>query len=168
MNLKSFVAVAGALALAACDGNSSDPAALRGKSYYVIENGTPVTIAFDANEMRVNGRVVNLYNGTYEVTGNKIKFGPLATTMMMGPENAMAAEREYLQFLDTVQSYDLNGERLVLKGADDREIVFQQVELTEDAQPVTDAVAGANGNVQTLPMPAGERPIMRVDEIPNR
>ena len=167
MNLKYFAAAASLLCLAACDSATSNPAELKGKSFATESAGTPITIVFDGAETRVNGRVVNLYNGAYEVSGNQIKFGPLATTMMMGPSGAMAAEQDYFQFLDTVDKYELTGERLVLKGANGREIVFQQVELDEDANPVGAQPASqpAQGQPTTMPLPAGERPIMRVEDV---
>ena len=131
MKLKFFAVAAGILTLAACD-HGADSAALKGKTYYVIENGTPVTISFDADENRVSGRIVNIYNATYDVDGDHIKFGPTMTTMMMGPTAAMQTEREYLQFLDTVETYNLTKEQLVLKGADGREMVFQEIDATEE------------------------------------
>ena len=155
MTINHFFAVAGVLALAACDSATSKSADLGGKSFMTESNGTPVTISFNDTEMRVNGRVVNLYNGTYEVSGNQIKFGPIASTMMMGPEDAMAAERDYFVFLDTVDTYDLSGETLVLHGADGRDIVFKQVELNEDAEPVP----------APQPLPAHARPVISLDEV---
>lgn len=146
MNLKYFAAAAGILALAACD-NGANSASLKGKNFVADSNGTPIILVFDANEMRVNGQIVNLYNGVYEIHGKNIKFGPMATTMMMGPAAAMDAERDYFQFLDTVETYDFNKNRLTLKGADGREIVFQQVESLEETEPT----------------PAG-RPVMTVEQ----
>ena len=134
MNLKFFAVAAGILTLAACD-NGADSAALKGRNFYVVENGTPVTITFDETENRVGGRIVNIYNGTYEIDGNHIKFGPMATTMMMGPAEAMQTEREYLQFLDTVETYKLKKDQLTLKGADGREVVFVETEITEEGTP---------------------------------
>lgn len=128
MNIKSFAIMAGFLALAACGDNTPNPEMLKGANFIAAGTGTDITLSFDANEMRVNGQVVNLYNGTYEVNGDKIKFGPFASTMMMGPMDAMQTEQDYFQFMATVESYDLTDGRLTLKNADGKEIVFQQVE----------------------------------------
>ena len=151
MTLKFFAAAAGILALAAC-GNDGKGGSLKGKNFIADNNGTPITLIFDDTEMRVNGQVVNIYNGTYEIDGAQIKFGPLATTMMMGPADAMATEREYFQFLDAVETYDLSKNRLTLKTADGREVVFQQVDRIEETQ--------------TVPTP--ERPIITIEEVNNK
>ena len=136
--MKSKFLIIGACAsvLAACgnsDATSADPAALRGANFACPMNGVIVTLGFDANEMRAFGRAVNNYNGEYMADGEKIKFGPMATTMMMGPADAMAAEREYLIFLDGVETYSLSDGQLTLKNAEGAELVCTQVESTEDA-----------------------------------
>lgn len=142
MNLKPYVLVAGVLALAACSDNTPNPEMLKGESFISAAEGTDITLSFDANEMKVNGQVVNLYHGTYEANGDKIKFGPMASTMMMGPQNAMQTEQDYFQFLTTVESYSLEEGRLTLKNAEGKEIVFQQVEEepTEVVEETVEAV----------------------------
>ena len=139
MNIKSFAAIAGVLALAACGDNTPNPELLKGANFIASGDGTDITLSFAADEMRVNGRVVNLYNGTYSVDGDKIKFSPFASTMMMGPMDAMQTEQDYFQFMTTVETYDLTSDgRLTLVNADGKEIVFQQVdELPADDATVT-------------------------------
>lgn len=148
MNIKPFAVLAGVLALAACGDNTPNPELLKGANFIASGAGTDITLSFDANEMRVNGQVVNLYNGSYEVNGNQIKFSPFASTMMMGPMDAMQTEQDYFQFMTTVETYDLNDGRLVLKNADGKEIVFQQVEaptaeVVEEATVVEEVPADA-------------------------
>lgn len=138
MNLKSFAMIAGVLALAACGDNTPNPEMLKGESFIAAGNGTDITLSFDANEMRVNGQVVNLYNGSYEAEGASIKFSPFASTMMMGPMEAMQTEQEYFQFMTTVESYDLKDGRLTLKNAEGKEMVFQQVEETAEPAEVVE------------------------------
>lgn len=138
MNLKSFAMIAGVLALAACGDNTPNPEMLKGESFIAAGNGTDITLSFDANEMRVNGQVVNLYNGSYEAEGTSIKFSPFASTMMMGPMEAMQTEQEYFQFMTTVESYDLKDGRLTLKNAEGKEMVFQQVEETAEPAEVVE------------------------------
>lgn len=132
MNIKPFALGACILALAACGDKPQNPELLKGNSYIASGAGTDITLSFDANEMRVNGHVVNLYNGEYTASGNQIKFGPFASTMMMGPQDAMQTEQDYFQFMETVQTYELDDGRLTLKNADGKEIVFQQVVATEE------------------------------------
>lgn len=128
MNIKPFALAAGILALAACSDNEPNPAALKGANFVSNATGTDIVLSFDPNDMRVNGRVVNLYNGPYTVSGEKISFGPMASTMMMGPMDAMQTEQDYFQFMSTVETYDLKDGRLTLKNGTGKEIVFQQVD----------------------------------------
>lgn len=116
MKIKALAFGAMALALAACGDGGQNPAALRGESFIANGNGTDITLSFDENEMRFYGQVVNLYNGDYKAAGNHIKFDQGATTLMMGPADAMATEREYFQFLNTVEKYNLNNDTLTLIG----------------------------------------------------
>lgn len=128
MNIKSFALIAGVLALTACGDKTPNPEMLKGTTFIASGNGTDITLSFDANEMRVNGQVVNLYNGYYEAEGGNIKFSPFASTMMMGPMDAMQTEQEYFQFMSTVESYNLKDGQLTLKNAEGQEMAFQQVE----------------------------------------
>lgn len=158
MNLKSFAMIAGVLALAACGDNTPNPEMLKGESFIAAGNGTDITLSFDANEMRVNGQVVNLYNGSYEAEGASIKFSPFASTMMMGPVEAMQTEQEYFQFMTTVESYDLKDGRLTLKNADGKEMVFQQVEATAEPTEVVETETVEEAVVAEPAAPAAEAP----------
>ena len=128
MNIKTFAIGACVLALAACGDSAPDAAALRGANFVSDQPGATITLSFAPDEMKVNGRVVNLYNGGYSVDGNKMQFGQMASTMMIGPMDAMQTEQEYFQFLDAVETYDLSNGRLVLRDASGKEMVFNQVD----------------------------------------
>ncbi len=128
MNLKSFIAGACVLALVACGDNAQNPELLKGANFVSAQPGADITLTFDPNEMRVYGRVVNLYNGGYTADGNNIKFEGFASTMMMGDPQAMEAEQEYFQFMPTVEKYELGDGKLTLISGDGKEIVFTQVE----------------------------------------
>ncbi len=138
MNLKYF-ALAGAMAaLAACDNSTAqqNPDVLKGTNYMAQQNGVNIALAFDPNDMTVHGQIVNLYNGPYIADGNKIKFGNMATTMMMGPQPAMEVEQQFLQFMNTADTYEISDSKLTIKNADGQEIVFEQV--AEIPQPVNE------------------------------
>ena len=155
MNIKSFALMAGVLALAACGDNTPNPEMLKGANFIAAGAGADITLSFDANEMRVNGQVVNLYNGTYEANGNQIKFSPFASTMMMGPMDAMQTEQDYFQFMTTVETYDLTDGRLTLKNAEGKEIVFQQVEPTEtETVETTETVEEVPADAVAIPVAA--------------
>ena len=133
MNLKSFIAGACVLALAACGDNAQNPELLKGANFVSAQPGADITLTFDPNEMRVYGRVVNLYNGGYTADGNNIKFEGFASTMMMGDPEAMETEAEYFQFMPTVETYEYVDGKLTLIGQGGKEIVFVQVDATPAA-----------------------------------
>lgn len=154
MNLKSFALIAGVLALTACGDKTPNPEMLKGESFIASGNGTDITLSFDATEMRVNGQVVNLYNGYYEAEGANIKFSPFASTMMMGPTEAMQIEQEYFQFMTTVETYDLKDGQLTLKNAEGKEMVFQQVDAAETPAEVVETETVEEVAVEPAPAQA--------------
>jgi heat shock protein HslJ len=54
--------------------------------------------------------------GTYQLDGQKLKFGPLATTRMACP--AMPTETAFLKALEATTRYEVSGSSLTLYGAD--------------------------------------------------
>lgn len=86
------------------------------KKEFVLTNmagGEEIFIGFK------NGRVygfsgVNRYTGTYEVSGNDIIFGSIGATMMAGQEDKAIVESKYLELLNSVKTFSLNGEVLQL------------------------------------------------------
>ena len=129
-----------ALALAACGDNAQNPELLKGANFVSAQPGADITLSFDPNEMRVYGRVVNMYNGGYTADGDNIKFEGFASTMMMGEPEAMETEQEYFQFMPTVVEYELADGKLTFIGQDGKEIVFTQVEtLPEQPAETTES-----------------------------
>jgi heat shock protein HslJ len=64
-------------------------------------------------EGRISGSAgVNSYFATYEVDGETLTLGPVGSTMMMGPEKAMAQELAFLSALATAKSYQVDGDTL--------------------------------------------------------
>ncbi len=113
------------LFLAACSGEEYP--ALKLGSYKLTDslNNTPTTLTF-AEGGKVNGKVVNYLMGNYTTGDNgSITFGPMATTMMMGPQEEMEAERNFLQILPKVKSYKMQGNYLVLVTDNGGELVFE-------------------------------------------
>jgi len=58
----------------------------------------------------------NRMTGTYQLDGQKLKFGPLATTRMACP--AMETETAFLRALEATTRYEVSGSSLTLYGAD--------------------------------------------------
>ena len=136
MNIKIISLVAVMAALGACSAEETpvqNPELLKGGEFVATQNGVDIKLNFDAETTRAYGKVVNNYNGSYEAAGNKIKFGPMMSTMMYGPENAMKVESEYFKFMGTVETYELAGSTLKIKDNDGKEIVFKKLETSADA-----------------------------------
>ncbi len=62
---------------------------------------------------------VNSFNGTYELSGEDISFGPLASTRMSGPPDAMEQETRFLQALEAAAHLVVRDEKMTLSDDDD-------------------------------------------------
>ena len=111
--------IAAALLLAGCGsggGGATDTAALTGVAWMLdgVEQATP-SIRFEARQ--VSGSAgCNRFSGTYRADGDRMSFGPLATTQMACPPPADDVERAFLQALDGVTHWRVDAGRLVLSG----------------------------------------------------
>ena len=80
----------------------------------VDADGAP-SLVFDLEESRVAGFAgVNRLMGTFSLDEDELRFGPLATTLMAGSEEALARERRFLDALARVTSYGLDGRSFTL------------------------------------------------------
>ena len=78
------------------------------------------TLVLDLEEAHVSGSGgVNRIMGTFALSESELRFGPLATTMMAGPDPAMQRERAFLDALARVTSYELDGQLLTLLSGDE-------------------------------------------------
>jgi heat shock protein HslJ len=104
---------------------SDEPIPLSYTEWRLVElGGAPVEVGeyqpvphlvLDLEESRVSGSGgVNRLMGTFVLAEDELRFGPLASTMMAGPEGAMAREVAFLGALEKVTSYELDGNSLVL------------------------------------------------------
>lgn len=79
----------------------------------------PPHLALDLEEAHVSGSGgVNRFTGTFALSESELRFGQLATTRMAGPGPAMLRERAFLDVLDVVTSYSLDGQTLTLLASD--------------------------------------------------
>lgn len=96
-------------------------------------NNAEITISFNPAEMKYAGKsAVNRYFGAYKLEGNKLTLGPAGVTMMMGPQELMQAEQNYLQSLSKVVSYERKGDELTLTTSDGQKLSFKQTNETEE------------------------------------
>ena len=119
--------LAGILMFSAC--SAQEPDSFIGKEYKLTQapNNAEITLGFDGKENRYFGKAaVNNYFGAYTLEGENLSFGPAGATMMAGPEPLMTAEQEYLQFLSDVKSYKLEGNKLILTGAEGKTLTFEE------------------------------------------
>jgi heat shock protein HslJ len=104
------------------------PADLAGTSWQAVgvNNGREAVVSSAATEAlslrfddegRVNGFAgCNTFRGPYETTtAGGITIGPLATTRMAGPPEAMALEGQFLAALQAARVLELSAERLTLR-----------------------------------------------------
>lgn len=111
--------------LAAC--SSEQTPAFKTGSYKLVDslNNVPTVVTF-AQDGKFNGKVVNYLMGSYTLgKDNSITFSPIASTMMMGPQEAMEAEQNFLQILPKVKSYKMQGNYLVLVTDNGGELLFE-------------------------------------------
>ncbi len=106
-----------------CGGESAS--LLGGAEWYLaeIEGGLPegtVPSLLFLPEGRVAGSGgCNRVAGSFELTGEGLSFGPMASTMMACPDPVMDAERRFLDTLSAVDRFDLDDDgALLLIGAD--------------------------------------------------
>ena len=110
--------------LAACSQNNSDT--LKIGSYKMLNSmhDVPVILSF-SEDGSLNGKVVNIIMGQYELKGNNIVISPTGTTMMMGPQQEMEAEQNFIQALLLVKSYKMQGNNLILEMENGSEMGFE-------------------------------------------
>lgn len=115
------VAFVGAFMLTACGGENSsltsDEWILTALEGQPLIAEAPITAAF-SEDGQVGGTAgCNTYSGTYEVEGDAISFGLMATTLMACPQPVMEQEGSYLAVLDRAQTYAVTEGVLTLIGA---------------------------------------------------
>lgn len=116
-------------ALAGC-GDGNEPVSLEGTAW-VLTDGVTVpqdvvvampTAAFTATE--VTGTTgCNRYGGGYAVEGDTVEFSALAQTNVACPAPAGVVEREFVDALGQVETWELDGDDLVLGDTDGTELL---------------------------------------------
>ena len=117
----------------------SQPGDLEGRTWAVQEmtadgstvaplEGTVITATFE------NGTVsgiatCNNYFASYEVDGSSISVGPIGTTLMacIGVPGSDIQEATYLGLLQSVDAFDVDGDRLTMKSGGSTVLVYAEV-----------------------------------------
>jgi heat shock protein HslJ len=124
MMTKQFLALILAtaiLTMTACSGTVSQQPDLNGTSWTLTSiQGKPVLsstqpdLSFDNGQASGTGSC-NGFGGSYTLSGNKLTFGPLMSTMMAcNPPEVMDQEQAYFSALSATASYRVEGNRLTL------------------------------------------------------
>ena len=88
---------------------------LDGGPVAVGQDELPPSITLDLEESRASGSGgVNRFTGTFSMSESELRFGPLASTRMAGPEDAMTLENAFFAALARVTSHELDGRTLTL------------------------------------------------------
>jgi heat shock protein HslJ len=151
-----------AVSVAGCSGNSNsgstadDSKALEGKSWIATEiagvasvlksKGSAATAKFSAGKMTGSG-TVNSYVASYTTgPGDVIQIGMPASTMMAGPEDAMAQEQAYFAAIQKAATYTVKGDSLTLLDKDGNTLVkYETAAPTELTGTEWQALAYNNG-----------------------
>ena len=88
--------------------------------------GTTLTASFGEDGSISGSAGCNNFSGSYTIDGNKITIGPLVSTMMMcdSPAEIMDQEAQYLAALQSAATYQIEGNVLELRTADDAIAAF--------------------------------------------
>ncbi len=86
-----------------------------------VLEGTTLTLEFDKEGNLSGSAGCNNFTGTYQLDGNQLTVGPLASTMMMceDPQGVMEQEAQYLAALQSAGTYLIEGDVLELRTKDD-------------------------------------------------
>ena len=93
---------------------------LEGEALAGADDACRPRLVLDLEESRVSGSGgVNRLAGTFALSEEELRFGPLLTTRMAGPEDALRREQTFLDVLGRVDSYELDGRTLTLLTGDE-------------------------------------------------
>ena len=110
------------------DDNADAPTELEGSWTLETLGGAKsdpaVVTQLNMNEGKASGNAgVNTFTGSYEAPEDgTLTFGPLATTMMAGPDAAMQQEQAFLKALADTKTFTTEDGALVLMDADDTKL----------------------------------------------
>ncbi len=116
-----------------------DQAALQGSEWRLAQSSvatlqvglTDVTAAFDGKQVSGSSGV-NRYSGGYTADADgAFSTGPLAGTLMAGPEEHMQLESAYLRMLEAAETFAIEGDRLTLTTGEGETLVFDAMPAPE-------------------------------------
>jgi heat shock protein HslJ len=129
-----FVLPALILLLAACGGSSSP---LTGVTWKLVSYGTAdeslaavpdveTSLVFGEDGNAAGTMGCNQFNGAYEIRGDQITFGPMASTLMACEEPLMNQETAVLAILSDAATFKISGDTLTITAGDGSVATFGQ------------------------------------------
>jgi heat shock protein HslJ len=141
-------------------GESQDPTTLEGVEWHLVESSISsadlgaagITATFASGTISgFSG--VNQYSGGYSAEADgAFSAGPLAGTMMAGPEPLMNAESAYLKLLEDAEEFSVEEDRLTLTTGDGSTLAFEAAKAVE-LPGTTWTVTGFNNGKQAVTSP---------------
>ena len=127
-----------------------------GKQAVVSVNpAAPMTAVFSADGKVSGSSGCNTYSGSYQVDGNKIKIGPLATTRKMCEPAVMEQETQYLKALQSSATWSIFNGVLGMRTAQDAMSVNFLPGAAASGLPGTNwkatGINNGRGGVESLP-----------------
>ena len=128
---KLVLFVLSAIFLVACSGMDKKEDSMKTKvmgKTYELENaieGSSVSISFDENQV-AGSAGVNRYFAPYMIEGDTLSVKLVGTTRMMGPEELMAQEGEFVKNLEKAEKIEMVGEQLVITSEGGKKLVFNE------------------------------------------
>jgi heat shock protein HslJ len=109
-----------------CLGCSQKEPSLDG-SYVLMQAPEDAEITLEIRGNRFSGQsAVNNYFGDLTQKDGTFKLNVAGVTMMAGPENLLIVEQNYLQDLQAVSRYTIDGQKLILSNDSDKTMVFEK------------------------------------------
>lgn len=87
---------------------------------------------------------VNTYSASYELSGSSLTIGAVASTMMAGPDDAMAAEQAYLAALQRAASFEATEDMLTIYDGEGVELLAYDMVETPSIAATAWKVTGYN------------------------
>jgi heat shock protein HslJ len=121
-----------------------------------VISGTRLTAVFHADGTISGNSGCNSFSGTYTTDGSNITIGPLATTMMACEEVVMQQETAYLAALQSAATYQVMGDTMQLRTADDALAAMFAAEAASGlAGSSWDVISYNNGNQAVVSLMLG-------------
>jgi heat shock protein HslJ len=159
-----FIAIAAAAFLAGCAGEPGareDPLAGTGWLLDALNGGpvlaeATVTLNFGADGRLSGSDGCNQYSTTYTLSGSSLTVSePIATTRMACPDAIMQQGSAYLEALGKVASYQKQGDKLNLAGADGAALATFSAQSTDLGGTSWDVISYNNGAQAVVSVMAG-------------